>query len=117
MQDRHIKNHSDGEPVVDSMQNYILLLGYENATHTTLRFRRRLDTCDYLHDVPITVSSQESLKIKLEFAFKIFGHWKGGVEQGQTSSSPIFLYFASEPLENVFLKVSNEIEYFLNKLK
>lgn len=45
----------DREPEVDASQDYQLLLGYENSTHTVLRFKRRLDTCDY-HDIPITVS-------------------------------------------------------------
>ncbi|XP_059622696.1 MOXD1 homolog 2 [Phlebotomus argentipes] len=53
-QDRHVKKNSDGEPVVDPSQDYVLLLGYENATHTVLRFRRKLDTCDTYHDLPIT---------------------------------------------------------------
>ncbi|GJQ70148.1 hypothetical protein Trydic_g22613 [Trypoxylus dichotomus] len=57
-QDRHIKSSSSGnaasvEPEVDPSQDYQLLLGYENNTHTVLRFSRRLDTCDR-HDVPIT---------------------------------------------------------------
>ncbi|GAB0087048.1 DOMON domain [Sergentomyia squamirostris] len=52
--DRHVKKVGDGEPVVDISQDYILLLGYENATHTVLRFRRKLDTCDTYHDLPIT---------------------------------------------------------------
>lgn len=30
--------------------------GYENSTHTVLRFRRKLDTCDNKHDIVITVS-------------------------------------------------------------
>ena len=45
----------DREPEVDPSQDYQLLLGYENSTHTVLRFRRKLDTCDH-HDIPITVS-------------------------------------------------------------
>ncbi|XP_041782918.1 MOXD1 homolog 2-like [Anopheles merus] len=53
-QDRHFKQNSNGEPHVDSSQDYVLLLGYENATHTVLRFRRKLDTCDTAQDVPIT---------------------------------------------------------------
>ncbi|XP_058831932.1 MOXD1 homolog 2-like [Topomyia yanbarensis] len=53
-QDRHFKMNSNGEPHVDPSQDYILLLGYENATHTVLRFRRKLDTCDTNQDVPIT---------------------------------------------------------------
>ncbi|XP_058126018.1 MOXD1 homolog 2-like [Anopheles ziemanni] len=53
-QDRHFIMTSNGEPHVDPSQDYILLLGYQNATHTVLRFRRKLDTCDTVHDVPIT---------------------------------------------------------------
>ncbi|CAH2006845.1 unnamed protein product, partial [Acanthoscelides obtectus] len=56
-QDRHVKSSAgsaaDREPEVDPSQDYQLLLGYENSTHTVLRFRRKLDTCDH-HDVPIT---------------------------------------------------------------
>ncbi|GFG39853.1 hypothetical protein Cfor_08833, partial [Coptotermes formosanus] len=35
-----------GEPEVDQSQDYELLLGYENGTHTVIRFRRQYDTCD-----------------------------------------------------------------------
>lgn len=56
-QDRHVKDSPgssiDREPEVDPSQDYQLLLGYENNTHTVLRFWRRLDTCDN-HDIPIT---------------------------------------------------------------
>ncbi|XP_017776388.1 PREDICTED: MOXD1 homolog 2 [Nicrophorus vespilloides] len=53
-QDRHVKgNAPDKEPEVDTSQDYQLLLGYENSTHTVLRFSRKLDTCDH-HDIPIT---------------------------------------------------------------
>lgn len=39
---------------MDSSQDYRLLLGYENKTHTVLRFSRRYDTCDP-RDLKITV--------------------------------------------------------------
>lgn len=39
---------------VDLSQDYCLLLGYENKTHTVLRFSRRYDTCDP-RDLKITV--------------------------------------------------------------
>lgn len=56
-QDRHIPTHSkNGEPWLDPLQDYVLLLGNENATHTILRFRRRMSTCDEKYDVSITVS-------------------------------------------------------------
>lgn len=54
-QDRHMKRNGDNEPFVDPSQDYTLLLGYENSTHTVLRFKRKLDTCDTSHDIPITV--------------------------------------------------------------
>lgn len=58
LQDCHIKTHSStGEPVPDQSQDYVLLKSSENATHTILRFRRKLDTCDEKFDVPITVSA------------------------------------------------------------
>lgn len=41
---------------MDPSQDYVLLLGIENATHTSLRFRRKLRTCDEKYDVAITVS-------------------------------------------------------------
>ncbi|EDW95510.2 uncharacterized protein Dyak_GE22605 [Drosophila yakuba] len=53
-QDRHVTRNGDPEPVVDPSQDYMLMLGYENATHTVLRFRRKLDTCDPSHDIAIT---------------------------------------------------------------
>ncbi|XP_012063629.1 PREDICTED: MOXD1 homolog 2 [Atta cephalotes] len=45
LQDRHVKDASR-DPQMDSSQDYRLLLGYENKTHTVLRFSRRYDTCD-----------------------------------------------------------------------
>ncbi|XP_012342151.1 MOXD1 homolog 2-like [Apis florea] len=42
---------------MDSSQDYCLLLGYENKTHTVLRFSRRYDTCDP-RDLKITASGR-----------------------------------------------------------
>ncbi|XP_078050514.1 DBH like monooxygenase olf413 isoform X2 [Augochlora pura] len=53
LQDRHVKDASK-DPEMDSSQDYFLLLGYENKTHTVLRFFRRYDTCDP-RDFKITV--------------------------------------------------------------
>lgn len=68
-QDRHVKDSPgsalDREPEVDPSQDYQLLLGYENSTHTVLRFRRRLDTCDH-HDIPITVSVELCMVFALQ---------------------------------------------------
>ena len=55
LQDRHVKRSGDVEPAVDSQQDYVLMLGYENATHTVMRFKRKLETCD-TYDMPISVS-------------------------------------------------------------
>ncbi|XP_039432205.1 MOXD1 homolog 2-like [Culex pipiens pallens] len=53
-QDRHIRAESDGDPIVDPSQDYTLLLGYENVTHTVIRFKRNLETCDSKDDFAIT---------------------------------------------------------------
>ncbi|XP_043278026.1 MOXD1 homolog 2 [Venturia canescens] len=45
LQDRHVKGMSR-DPQMDSSQDYHLLIGYENKTHTVLRFSREYDTCD-----------------------------------------------------------------------
>ncbi|XP_028171043.1 MOXD1 homolog 1-like [Ostrinia furnacalis] len=36
----------DDLAVADDVQNYELISGYQNDTHTTVEFRRQLDTCD-----------------------------------------------------------------------
>lgn len=55
-QDRYVDELGSAEPKVDPSQDYSLMKGYENSTHTVLRFRRKLDTCDNKHDIVITVS-------------------------------------------------------------
>ncbi|XP_067141854.1 DBH-like monooxygenase protein 1 homolog [Centruroides vittatus] len=40
------------KPIIDKKQDWNLLRFYENGTHTMLRFRRKLDTCDD-KDLPI----------------------------------------------------------------
>lgn len=37
---------SENKAVADDVQNYELISGYQNKTHTTIEFRRLLDTCD-----------------------------------------------------------------------
>ncbi|XP_054267311.1 MOXD1 homolog 1-like [Macrosteles quadrilineatus] len=40
----------NGAPVLDTSQNYELLGGHQNTTHTVIRFQRAWDTCDHQHD-------------------------------------------------------------------
>ncbi|XP_055620959.1 MOXD1 homolog 2-like [Toxorhynchites rutilus septentrionalis] len=54
LQDRHIRAEGNGDPIVDPSQDYTLLLGYDNVTHTVIRFKRNLETCDSKDDIPIT---------------------------------------------------------------
>ena len=44
IQDRHALGHR--LPTIDASQDYTLLGGYENDTHTVVRFSRAWDTCD-----------------------------------------------------------------------
>ncbi|XP_021710974.1 MOXD1 homolog 2 [Aedes aegypti] len=53
-QDRHIRAGSDGDPIIDPSQDYTLLSLYQNQTHTVMRFKRNLNTCDNKDDFPIT---------------------------------------------------------------
>jgi hypothetical protein len=39
----------------DTKQDYHLTMGYENSTHTVIRFKRKMNTCDGNEDFPITV--------------------------------------------------------------
>lgn len=41
--------------VQDDTQNYIVIDGYQNSTHTQIQFRRALETCDP-HDTHLGVS-------------------------------------------------------------
>ncbi|KAL2742493.1 MOXD1 2 isoform X1 [Vespula maculifrons] len=67
------------DPEVDSSQDYRLLLGYENKTHTVLRFSRRYDTCDS-RDLKITKSEKfqgDTLRL-MDFPCEILaflGNW------------------------------------------
>lgn len=47
-------------PELDSTQNIIMVRGRENGTHTKIIFKRHLETCDEIHDMKITVSSEIS---------------------------------------------------------
>ncbi|CAH1230127.1 MOXD1 [Branchiostoma lanceolatum] len=46
------------EPRLDAHQDVELLSGYENGTHTVIRFRRRLRPCDTAEDREITEDTQ-----------------------------------------------------------
>ncbi|XP_063706695.1 MOXD1 homolog 2 [Culicoides brevitarsis] len=80
-QDRHIKKHGDGEPVVDPSQDYILLAGYGNTTHTVFRFKRKLDTCDSSHDIPITNNT-----MKILFMYHNLKPQRGSITPGSLPS-------------------------------
>ncbi|KFM72379.1 DBH-like monooxygenase protein 1-like protein, partial [Stegodyphus mimosarum] len=51
LQDRYA--HKNGLPILDDQQDWELLNGYENRTHTILQFSRKFDTCDQ-QDLPVT---------------------------------------------------------------
>ncbi|KOC64033.1 MOXD1 like protein 2 [Habropoda laboriosa] len=73
-QDRHVKNSSK-DPQMDSSQDYCLLQGFENKTHTVLRFSRPYDTCDR-RDLKITVGGliYTASGVKDNFAWR--GQWR-----------------------------------------
>jgi len=48
---------------VDALQNWHLLKAHENSSHTTISFKRKLATCDDLHDVLINVMLYNSCQL------------------------------------------------------
>ncbi len=44
------------EPMEDPQQDYFLIAASERDNRTTVRFHRRWETCDELHDISIGVS-------------------------------------------------------------
>ncbi|GIY68908.1 MOXD1 homolog 2 [Caerostris extrusa] len=64
LQDRHA--YKNAMPVLDDQQDFQLLHGYENETHTVLQFSRKFDTCDD-QDMAITV-----VKFQFILTFYVF---------------------------------------------
>lgn len=54
-QDCHGQRDGNGAPIQDDTQNYTVVNGYQNTTHTVIQFKRPLETCDP-DDIAITVS-------------------------------------------------------------
>jgi len=47
---------SSGPPVQDDTQNYDIIDGYQNSTHTNVRFKRKIETCDPF-DIPFSADT------------------------------------------------------------
>lgn len=47
---------NNAPPQLDAVQNYELLGGFQNDTHTVIQFQRHWNTCDYDHDKPLGVN-------------------------------------------------------------
>ncbi|KAH8260736.1 hypothetical protein KR038_008774 [Drosophila bunnanda] len=62
--DYHGAQHSlNRAPLLDDTQNYYVLDGFQNATHTYVKFKRKIETCDP-YDVPF---STDTVKILWSF--------------------------------------------------
>ncbi|KAH8272039.1 hypothetical protein KR018_007398 [Drosophila ironensis] len=69
------KHPSNAAPLQDDTQNYYIINGNQNITHTNVKFRRKFETCDPF-DIPFTV---ESLKVIWAFGDRdpIHGNLRG----------------------------------------
>ncbi|KAH8372725.1 hypothetical protein KR009_004044 [Drosophila setifemur] len=47
---------SNGAPIQDDTQNYYIVNGTQNLTHTNIMFKRKIETCDPF-DIPLTADS------------------------------------------------------------
>ncbi|XP_020809804.1 MOXD1 homolog 1 isoform X3 [Drosophila serrata] len=62
--DYHGAQHSlNKDPLLDDTQNYYVLNGFQNATHTNVKFKRKIETCDP-YDIPF---STDTVKILWSF--------------------------------------------------
>jgi hypothetical protein len=59
-QDSHGQD-TNGAPIADPEQDYTLVGGRQNESHTVVRFRRAMDTCDRNHDYVLRVSPAKLL--------------------------------------------------------
>nr|XP_041631596.1 MOXD1 homolog 1 isoform X2 [Drosophila kikkawai]XP_041631597.1 MOXD1 homolog 1 isoform X2 [Drosophila kikkawai] len=57
------QNLTNRVPLLDDTQNYYVLDGFQNATHTNVKFKRKIETCDP-YDIPF---STDTLKILWSF--------------------------------------------------
>lgn len=64
VQDSHAQD-TNGAPVADPEQDCTLVGGRQNESHTVVRFRRALDTCDVNHDYVLGVSLAKMLKFNI----------------------------------------------------
>uniref|UniRef100_A0A336L841 CSON004817 protein n=1 Tax=Culicoides sonorensis TaxID=179676 RepID=A0A336L841_CULSO len=73
--DCHGPRDGNGAPIQDDTQNYTVINGYQNATHTVIQFKRALETCDP-DDVVIT---SDSIKVLWSYGEQdpIHGNHKG----------------------------------------
>jgi hypothetical protein len=62
VQDAHAQD-TNGAPIADPEQDCTLVGGRQNESHTVVRFRRALDTCDVNHDYVLGVSPNKMLKV------------------------------------------------------
>ncbi|CRK90752.1 CLUMA_CG004444, isoform A [Clunio marinus] len=119
-QDRHIPVHShNGEPVLDQSQDYVLLFGHENKTHTIIRFRRKLDTCDEKYDVPITNDTMRIVYMYHHDEPKRGSLLQGNLPEPEQALKPIkSLLFLQRPKFEKVRKLNDEnIETFDVRMK
>ncbi|CAD7088046.1 unnamed protein product [Hermetia illucens] len=82
--DCHGSSTGNGAPIQDDTQNYNIISGSQNGTHTQVEFSRELETCDP-HDVQI---GMDTIKVLWSFGEKdpIHGNLKGhGTNRGVKS--------------------------------
>ncbi|KAL7031622.1 hypothetical protein ACKWTF_007074 [Chironomus riparius] len=88
--------------------------GHENATHTILRFRRKLDTCDEKFDVPITNDTMKIVYMYHENEPKRGSLQHGSLPEPELALKPIksLLILQRPKFERLEMKNDETIETF-----
>jgi hypothetical protein len=69
-QDSHGQD-TNGAPVADPEQDCTLVGGRQNESHTVVRFRRAMDTCDRNHDYVLRVSLLKLLRSSQKYIRRV----------------------------------------------
>ncbi|KAH8234531.1 hypothetical protein KR032_008225 [Drosophila birchii] len=92
------QNSFNRAPLLDDTQNYYVLDGFQNATHTNVKFKRKIETCDP-YDIPF---STDTIKILWSFgdmdpSYKsLTGHGKNRGAKSLKLLSPMFTQYSRD---------------------
>ena len=103
-----MKKTEKGTPIIDAKQDYTILGGGENATHTTIRFSRDYNTCDSNLNDDFTIEEET---IRMIWAYNDNDPEDGGEPQYHDVNRGSKAVVLKGPAEEQFVKTSDIQEW------